>query len=79
MSSDQGGGGRPAPRDGWFDLGVWRRMANAVRRIVLLQSSVDELKMQVQYLNQRFDALQRQFDEESGQLIILASFVQSIG
>jgi hypothetical protein len=42
---------------------------------ILLQSAVEDLKAEIRHFNQRIDVLQRQVDEQSGQLKILSNFV----
>ena len=56
--------------------GIWRRVFSAIRDLLLLQGSVENLKTQVDDLSGRFEGLQRQFDEQAAQLRVLSALVE---
>jgi len=78
MATEGGGSGsspfgRPAE---WNDeILSWRRFGEFVRNILRLERSVEALKKENAELDARFAALQRQFDEQTGQLAVLLEFV----
>ncbi len=53
----------------------WKRFGEFIRNILRLERSVDALKRENADLDQRLAALQRQFDEQTGQLSVLVEFV----
>ncbi len=53
----------------------WRRFGEFIRNILRLERSVEALKKENAELDRRFAALQRQFDEQTGQLTVLLEFV----
>ena len=53
----------------------WRRFAEFIRNVLRLERSVEALKKENAELDQRIGALQRQFDEQTGQLRVLLDFV----
>jgi predicted RNase H-like nuclease (RuvC/YqgF family) len=57
------------------DLLSWRRFGEFIRNVLRLERSVEALKKENGELDQRIKALQRQFDEQTGQLKVLADFV----
>ena len=53
----------------------WRRIGEFVRNILRIERSVEALKKENQEFEQRVSALQRQVDEQAGQLRVLLEFV----
>jgi hypothetical protein len=57
------------------DVVSWRRLGEFVRNILRLERSVEALKAENTELDQRIGTLQRQLDEQTGQLTVLLDFV----
>jgi len=57
------------------DLPSWRRIGEFVRNILRLERSVESLRKENSELDQRVGALQRQVDEQTGQLKVILDFV----
>lgn len=53
----------------------WRRLGEFIRNILRLERSVETLKQQNIELDRRVATLQRQVDEQAGQLRVLLDFV----
>src|ERR1700704_2485461 len=76
MAGQDESSGPPAPpkaRD--KDLLTWRRVGELIRNILRLERSVEALKKENKELDQRVGTLQRQVDEQAGQLKVLLDFV----
>lgn len=59
------------------EIPSWRRIGEFVRNVLRLERSVEALKQENAELNQRVGALQRQVDEQAGQLKVLVDFVNN--
>jgi predicted RNase H-like nuclease (RuvC/YqgF family) len=69
------GGKADLPKDWERDLPSWRRIGEFIRNILRLERSVEALKKENRELEQRVGTLQRQVDEQAGQLRVLSDFV----
>jgi hypothetical protein len=55
----------------------WRRIGDFVANILQLERSVDTLKEENKQLREELKAIQRQVNEQEGQLKVLLTFVQT--
>ncbi len=75
MTTDEGGKQARPPKEWEKELPSWRRIGEFVRNILRLERSVEALKAENKELDQRVGVLQRQVDEQAGQLKVLLDFV----
>lgn len=68
--------GEPDPKTGW-QLPSWRRVAEFFANVVTLEHAVESLREQNRRLENEVGRLQRQVDEQAGQLKVLVSFVET--
>ncbi len=68
---------RPRPPEKTRDKDIisWRRVGEFIRNILRLERSVEALKKENTELDKRVRTLQRQVDEQAGQLKVLLDFV----
>lgn len=63
------------PKELESELPSWRRIGEFVRNVLRLERSVEALKNENSELNRRVGTLQRQVDDQAGQLKVLVDFV----
>ncbi|HEX9905232.1 MAG TPA: hypothetical protein VGA77_09735 [Propylenella sp.] len=75
MSGAESGGPAKQPKGRELDLPSWRRIGEFVRNILRLERSMEALSVENRELDQRVGALQRQVDEQAGQLKVMLDFI----
>jgi predicted RNase H-like nuclease (RuvC/YqgF family) len=75
MSPAESGGQPDLTKEQKQDFLSWRRIGEFVRNILRLERSVEALKKENKELDGRVITLQRQVDEQAGQLKVLLDFV----
>lgn len=56
-------------------LPTLRRIAEFIRNVLRLERNIESIKQENQFLKDRIETMQRQLDEQSGQLKVLVDFV----
>ena len=69
--------GTSQPKGPRFPLPSWNKLGEFLVNIMQLERSVEALKEQNKPLNSQVLSLQRQVDEQSGELKVLVSFVHT--
>jgi hypothetical protein len=75
MPSDESGHAPPSPKQPKRHFPSWDQIGDFVLSTIQLKRSVDALKDENRKLDERIAAMQRQLDEQTGQLRILSEFV----
>jgi len=75
MPFDESNQPQPPPKPSGRYLPSWVQISEFVLSTLQLKHSVDALKKENRELDRRIAALQRQFDEQTGELRILSEFV----
>ena len=75
MTAEESGSQQSPPTEWEQNLPSWRRVGEFIRNILRLERSVESLRVENKELDQRVAALQRQVDEQSGQLKVLLDFI----
>jgi predicted RNase H-like nuclease (RuvC/YqgF family) len=76
MTAQPGGDKPPGPAEVGPGLPSWRRLGEFIRNVLSLEHTVEVLKKDNRELHARLNALQRQFDDQAGQLKTLMEFVR---
>ena len=70
------GGEKPQKSPEGSALPTWRRIGEFIRNVLTLERTIEALKKDNQRLDERVDILQRQVDDQTGQLKVLMEFVR---
>jgi hypothetical protein len=66
------GAGEPVPRE----KGVpWSRIGEFLKNVLRIERSVEGLRNENKFLRERLETMQRQLDQQTGQLLVLSEFV----
>jgi hypothetical protein len=75
MAADEASSRPELPKGSENALPSWRRVGEFVRNVLRLERSVEALKKENAELDRHVSTLQRQVDDQAGQLKVLVDFV----